>query len=475
MRSWPIVSAVFGVALALGCSDSKTNSVSGSDPLPILTVQAIGTVVSFTTAPLALTPSFSPSVQDYYVRCASGNNPLTLTVSDAKAAPTSTSLNLLDDQSVVVAGQYWIRCLPPDFPAITVSQAGTPTPGYYLVNSATFGAVFDTNGVPVWYARGSSVVNVSSPATDTISLMLNFSGAFGPSPVSNFEVRSLATGTVTTVSAVSSQTDVHELQLLPNGNFLLFAAPLENGVDLTGLQTFGPNQTMADCEIEEVDSSGNLVWSWLASEHIDPVLESTEPETTPTNGVSVIDVFHCNSIDLDAAGNLLISVRHADALFYIERSTGTVLWKLGGSSYNKDGAALISIQNDPQTAFYKQHDARWLANGDVTLFDDHGAGTGVARGVEYAIDHQANVASLVFQSLGTAASEREGSFRRYADGDSVISWGYVPTDPRVVTEIDANGNDVFDIAFDGTNTSYRGVKVPLSQLDIYLMRQTAGM
>ncbi len=270
-----------------------------------------------------------------------------------------------------------------------------------------------------------------------------------------------------------SPTDGHEFRRLPNGDHLLLTYPIENNVDLVGLQAFGSSETVADCEVQEIDPSGNLVWSWLASEHIDPVLESIEPAISSVNDASVIDLFHCNSIEVDSSGNLLLSSRHANALFYVDRATGTVLWKVGGSIYSKDRATHVQVVDDPESSFNLQHDARFLPNGDITLFDDHGATAGVARGVEYAIDHKANTATLAFQFLGTGQSQFEGSFRRYQDGDSVISWGYVPTDARILTEINARGEDVLDVAFGG-EVSYRAVKVPLSQLDIGMLRATAA-
>ncbi len=480
MQSLLVVSKVAVVSLAFGCSAAPGNSTpsapeyqqSATEGSPV-TVAVSGAVVGIALSPLALTPSFSAAIEDYYVRCATGANALTLTVTDEKGA-TSTAVSLVDDQAAVVGGKYWIRCLPPDFPTITVTKSGAPTPGYYLVDSLTFGAVFDANGVPVWYERGSSMANVDSQAVNQISLMPNSSGGFGTSAASKFELHALDMGQVSVLQAYKAPTDAHELRTLPNGDHLLFTYPLESGVDLTGLQAFGVNQTIADCEIEEIDPLGNLVWSWRAAEHIDPVKESLEPAAATVNGATVVDVFHCNSIEVDESGNLLISSRHTNALFYVDRDSGVVQWKLGGSAFNKDGAALIRVQSDPETTFSMQHDARFQPNGDITLFDDHGAGSGVARGVEYAVDHRTNTATVVFQYLGTAASAYEGGFRRYADGESVIGWGSIPTDPRVVTEIDENGNDVFDLAFDGTNPTYRAVKVPLSQLDINLMRQAVG-
>ena len=119
------------------------------------------------------------------------------------------------------------------------------------------------------------------------------------------------------------------------------------------------------------------------------------------------------------------------------------MWKLGGTPYNKDGAQILTIQGDPETAFYLQHDARFQPNGDISLFDDHSAAAavpGVARGVEYALDLDAGTAHVVWQYQGAASSGFLGSFRRYADGTNLIGWGnYTGTANLVFTEVDAAG------------------------------------
>jgi hypothetical protein len=437
-------------------------------------------VASVTLAPLALSPPFSPQVSDYAVPCAAGENPLTLTVVDATGTYT-TSVVVEGGQAIVVANQIWIRCLPSDFPAIraTHPSGGSPTPGYYLVNAGSYGMVLDTNATPVWYAHGSAPEDVDALQPNVISLAPNSTAPYGTSLDTAFQVHTLGNETTTSLQASGTPTDGHELRLLPNGDYLLFTYPIETGTDLTGLAAFGAGEAMADCEIQELTSAGQLVWSWLASEHVDPVAESVEPATNVVGTQTVIDPFHCNAIDVDPSGNLLVSMRHTNAVFYVDRTTGTIQWKLGGVPTNKDGATYIQIVGDPEGAFNMQHDARLLSNGDVTVFDDHGAPTtaGVARGVEYAIDHTANTATMVWQFLGNESSLYEGSFRREDDGESVICWGgnSAPTDARAITEVDANGNDVFDIAFEPIASPYRGVKVPPTMLDITRMRLTAGL
>ncbi|MBK9037041.1 MAG: aryl-sulfate sulfotransferase [Myxococcales bacterium] len=458
-----LLAGVLSVA-ATGCGDDLDDAPPGD-------------IVGIELSPLALTPSFAPDVHDYYVRCAAGANPVTLTVTDTVRTETK-QLVLQEDELVSVRDQYWVRCLPADFPVVTVAthpEVGAPTPGWYLVNSVLFAAVLDTQGTPVWYRRGTRVVNVSSPAPNTIASVPDSQPfPYGTSPTTAFVVRDLATDATTSVQTVGPPTDVHELVQRPNGNHVLLSYPLVPHVDLTGLSTFGADETIADCEVQEVDPAGNLVWAWRASDHVDPVEECLEPATNDVDGTMVVDVFHCNSIEVDAAGNLLVSMRHADALFYVERTSGQVAWKVGGSPVNRDGAAYLAVTADPQTAFYKQHDARFLPSGNVMLYDNHGVAVpGVARCAEYALDQVAGTATLVWQHLGAAQSGHQGGCRRHADGTTVIAWGFVADDPRVLTELDADGDVVLEVGLAG-DVSYRALKVPPTQFDAALLRQTAG-
>jgi hypothetical protein len=267
--------------------------------------------------------------------------------------------------------------------------------------------------------------------------------------------------------------------LLPNGDFMLLSNPILQGVNLAGLNNYGSNSTILDCAGQEVDPQGNLVWDWRASNHTDPAKESVVPAGAGTD-TSPADVYHCNSIDVNTDGDVLISFRHMNSVLLISKTTGNVVWKLGGTAYNKDGAQILTIQGDPEAAFYLQHDARFQPNGDISLFDDHSAAAavpGVARGVEYALDLSAGTASVVWQYQGTASSAFLGSFRRYADGTNLIGWGaYTGTANLVFTEVDAAGHDLLDMLFASRgNWSYRAEKVPIGSFDIDVLRGTAGL
>jgi hypothetical protein len=258
-----------------------------------------------------------------------------------------------------------------------------------------------------------------------------------------------------------------------------------------------------------MDPSGALVWVWVGLDHMDPVQESVFPaftfDTVPDGG-KVIDPFHCNSIDIDGMnGNLLISARSMDSVFYIERSTGKVLWKMGGSPFTKDNAAFVPVA-DP---FHRQHDARFQSgwtptcyggSGPISMFDDESAEPHVARAVVYdvhvgpreggtdadctavadagnAADAAPTRATISWQYAGTVNSVYMGSFRILADGSRVIDWGLRNSDGSTFTEVDVDGHDLLDFTFDPAvgNSSYRTIKVPITAFDLSVLRSTAGL
>jgi hypothetical protein len=456
-----------------GCS-GLDGSVATVMPFPIVD----GPIEAIAVTPLALVPAFSPTIFDYYVRCTASTNDLVVTVSGS-GHTAAQDYSLVANDAVEI-GEYFIRCLPPDFPVIGVTthpDLGAPTPGYFLVDSGPYVAVLDLHGTPVWYEPTTSGGNVDSLAPDTISYLPNAEYPYGIDAVPSFQLVDLAAGTATTLTSPDAPTNEHELQLLPNGDYLMFADQITPHVDLAEID-YGADASVADCKIEELDPAGNLVWSWLGSDHIDANDESVTATTNLIGGVTVVDPYHCNSIEIGPDGDLLVSARHTSALYDIDRATGTIRWKLGGTAASKDGAAHLDVVDDPYGGFNLQHDARFLANGDITLFDDHGlyggSDRGVARGIELALDHDAGTARIVWEARGRSESQYMGSFRRYPDGHSVLGWGYIPGDPQILTEVDAQANDVLDISFELDVTfaalTYRAIKVPTTQLDHALLR-----
>jgi hypothetical protein len=411
------------------------------------------------------------------------------------APSASVPVSLTENQAAVVLAQdatgsiqqYWIRCLPNDFPLVVADphpEVGSPTPGWYLIGdlftaagSGPYAMIIDANGTPIWYHR-----TPSGEANPTVVTPLP-SSTVGITTTSNPSIGTLYflnTWTTQAISTVGIPLNNHELLMLPNGDFMLISYPTLTGVDLTGLDDYGSNSAILDCAVQEVDSQGNLVWDWRASDHTDPVQESVVPAGSGTEA-DPADVYHCNSVDVNANGDVLVSFRNMNSVLLVSKPTKRVVWKLSGTASNKDGAEILTIQGDPEGAFYVQHDARFQPNGDISVFDDHysavAAVPGEARGVEYALDLVAGTAHVVWQYQGGASTYLLGSFRRYADGTNLIGWGYyLGTANLVFTEVDAAGHDLLDMSFvSAGNWSYRAEKVPIGTFDIGVLRETAGL
>ncbi len=227
--------------------------------------------------------------------------------------------------------------------------------------------------------------------------------------------------------------------------------------------------------VEEVDANGGLVWQWRMSDHVDVTEAQTTPRLvkTPTNPSTAVDVYHCNSVEVGPTGDVMVSARHNNAVYFIDKASGVISWKLGGTPSNHDGAQILSIRNDPEGTISGQHDARFRPGGNVSLYDDHTAAGAAARGVEYAIDTNAGTATLVWQYAAPDGNpgSATGSFRRSADGnDNIVGWGN-KLPGSGFTEVDAAGNVMLEVKFPNGDQEYRALKEPAAALDAGLLRR----
>jgi Arylsulfotransferase (ASST) len=518
--------------------DSYVSPVDGGAPF-LIELAVSSSASSHGSASVSLVPPFSSTIFDYYVRCQSGSNPLTISMTASlgskssllrptasPALPKQTlSLEVSENQAIVAAAinqagmtEYWVRCLPANFPELRMTvhaEAGIPPPGYYLVGDflpttqGAYAMVLDGNGVPVWYFLGAG--QGMGDVEDVIPGAISFIPF--DTPMAKFQIQRLDPPSTTYAAPSATLLDGHELRVAPTGEYVVISNPVANGFDLTGItvslpdggtQAFGPNSSIQDCVVVEFEpKAGTVAWTWTGSEHLDPVKDSTLPAlgtfgVTGPDGGLVVDPFHCNSVDVDPAnGNLLVSARNMDSVFYVDRTSGAILWKMGGSAYTKDDATYVTVGD----TFYRQHDARmqpgWSAScaggtGQISMFDDESQRSAPARGVVYDVvvgsadggqggceggapsGAVPGTAVVVWQRKGTTNSSGVGSFRISLDGSRVIGWGFGAPN-LVFTEVDLNGSDLLDFEFTDGNSSYRAVKVSLTALDLNAMRNTAGI
>ena len=265
----------------------------------------------------------------------------------------------------------------------------------------------------------------------------------------------LMDSTFTVIDSVScvggTLTDRHDLRLLPNGHYLLLGTEFIT-MDLSGYGLFlgnnSPGSATATVEcgvIQELDSAQNLLWEWHLADHFDFL----ETDTTRLNDPEEVDWSHCNAVEMDVDGNILLSSRHFNEITKIDRQADTIIWRLGGA--NND----FTFVDDP--GFYWQHDIRRLPDGHITLFDNSRPGAHPGRGVEYALDEALFTATPVWsRSFDTTAySVAMGNMQRHADGNTLINWGFLSPDNAVFTVYGPDSSRVRELRFLDTLSSYR--------------------
>lgn len=455
--------------------DTFTYALNGGSVGTVTARVACVTTV-FTTP--TLTPSFDPDVSDYTVRCTGaplevfGRAAEGMTVAvdggEPMAARFDATVPLQENQAfsfTTTAGSnsrsYSVRCLPGDFPVWDYEQLRQPShelyvvaPNLNLVGLPTqYVVIFDRDGVPVWWDTepGGTLQDAKVLPDGTLAWWNAGSG---------YVIREPDGALVRQVSAVDGFTDGHELQQVSNGNFLLITNETREGVDLT---EYGgtTGEDVEDAVVQEVSPSGDLVWSWSTKGHIG-LAETGRWWPTALGTPQPRDIIHMNAIEPVGEDAVLVSARHTDAVYKVDKATGNIIWKLGGTWTPKS----LQVLNDPEGAypFGGQHDIRLLPDGTITVHDNN-TGLGLPpRAVRYAIDEANKTATLVEEVTDPLASSSFccGSARRSNDGSWLMSWG----GNSLVAEYDGAGQPNFRLKFGGTLFSYRAVPVDDGALSI---------
>lgn len=250
-------------------------------------------------------------------------------------------------------------------------------------------------------------------------------------------------------------TDLHELQLLPNGHALMMAYdPQPVGMD-TVVTGGDPNAVVWGLIVQELDGNKDVVFQWRSWDHFQITDGAVSPLTTLTG--PTVDYVHGNSIDLCPDGNLVISSRHMNEITKIDRQTGDVVWRLGLHAANNE----FTFPNDTR-GFSHQHDARQLPNGNLVLFDNGNYLDPLySRALEYELDEVNLVATLVWEHRD--APDVYGGFmgnaQRHEDGSTTVGWGG-SFGPRKATAVRADGGIEARLVMGINVMSYRTFRFP---------------
>jgi Arylsulfotransferase (ASST) len=366
--------------------------------------------------------------------------------------------------------------LPKDFPSWRFESLRPTSPGLFVVAFSSpedrrpWVIVSDNEGVPRWWYKPATRALWGQISNDgNLVWARSFGDGYGLDPRMAHEVRSESGKLLRLVRTEGSIVDGHEYHELPNGNVLLDTYVPETA----DLRRFGgPRRaTIVSAEVQEVDPAGEVLWSWNSRGHIS--LRETgrwwrNVLSNPRRRLQreAFDPVHINSIEPRGHGEVVVSTRHTDAVYGIDRASGEIKWKLGGTPTGKS----LRVIGDPANKLLGgQHDARIDRRGRLTIFDNGKDRPRLPRVVFYRLDLERGRAVYRGQLNDPEVQESHccGSARETSDGGWLVSWG----DNPLVTGFDRGGKIAFRLHLPAS--TFRAVPVPAGATDI--ARLSRGM
>lgn len=179
----------------------------------------------------------------------------------------------------------------------------------------------------------------------------------------------------------------HDWRRLKNGNTLVLANLVHSVAGFTAPQVL-------DDVIYEVNKQGDIVWKWVASEHLNEFgfspasLKLVKEGLSPRGKSAPFDYLHINNMSVlgpnkwfDAGDqrfnpdNILIDSREANFIVIIDKQTGKVVWNLGPDyPAQVRGPRVLPRAVDQIVG---QHDAHLIepglpGAGNILVFDNQG-------------------------------------------------------------------------------------------------------
>jgi hypothetical protein len=242
------------------------------------------------------------------------------------------------------------------------------------------------------------------------------------------------------------KTDLHELQVLPDGHQLMLGYDPEI-MDMSAIVPGGYKAaTVIGAVLQELDRNKHVIFQWRSFDHF-KVTDVTREDLT----AQTIDCVHPNTIEVDTDGNLLLSSRHLDEITKINRTTGDIIWRWGGKNNQ------FTYLGD-SVGFSHQHTIRRTPSGTLLMMDNGNyRSPRYSSAVEYTLDERAKTVRLVWQYRHTpdVFAIAMGSVERLPNGNTLIGWG---SSSPAISEIRPDGSTAFELQFPDSIVSYRAFR-----------------
>jgi hypothetical protein len=353
------------------------------------------------------------------------------------------------------------QALPPP-PVAILQDSGSLADGFIFVGPTATGVanpsqgpeIVDSLGRPVWF---SPITNGQVPADFRVQtyqgnpvLTWSQSAAFGVTngPGTVDYILDSTYGIVATVKGGNGfNADMHEFQITPQDTALIV---VYNTMQADLSSVGGPvNGMVTEGVVQEIDiATGAVLLEW----HSLPNVALTE-SYVPAPASGPYDYFHINAAKLDTDGNILVSSRHTWTVYKINRTSGAIMWRLGGKKSD--------FTLGPGLPFAWQHDVEAVDAKTLRIFDNESNGVPVlpySRVIWVSHDDTAMTANIVETIVHPAKLSvlAEGSAQALDNGDTFVDWGILGR----VSEFNGAGQLVFDAVEPSGYSSYRGYRFP---------------
>ena len=380
--------------------------------------------------------------------------------------------------------RYVVHCVPPDFPRIRVlRKAADVSAGLIFIAPPRYMAIIDNNGVPRFtgprYARNFRRVDhatvVNGKTVWYLSGLQLLDRSFHPIAL------------MPLIGTHLSYSTWHDSLITDEGNFTVVAdsdstRDFSEWSDTRG-NPYPEMQQTKDSIIQEQTMAGVVKFEWNSWVHRD-VLNVGNDCTV----VSFPNRYaYINSVQF-VDGDYVVSLRGCAQVLRIDRQTGDVVWKLGGTDPGADiGTEYLEIVDDPDGEFCGQHHPTLTRQGTVVLFDNgvHCLGPRTrkppfSRVVEYDITSGKRAVMINEFRLPSRQgyAHFHGGVSVLDNGRWLITWGtrrkvQVTADKRVaISEVEPGTGDVLlemSMSVDSSPVStYRVHREPEAEIEIPL-------
>jgi len=403
--------------------------------------------------------------------------------------PATSNTGFVTPDPIISSPQVWSFVSEPNLHPMKVAinrfDPGT-SPGliflapYAFSSNATYGQpgslIIDSSGNPIWFRPLSSpnLMNTDFRVQTykckrvltfwqgTLATPPAYTNAPGGSsePGSCYYILDKSYRVIANVTAQRDYTsDIHEFLITPRNTALILSTK-SVPMDLTPFG--GPqNGFVQDFAIQEIDiKTKKLIFFWSALDHL-PLSDSFEPASDAVQTSNIWDAYHLNSIGLtDDPHDIIVSSRNFWTIIKINKPTGNIIWELGG----KHSSFAIEAGGE----FSWQHDARFLPDNLISMFDDNSNGSSTPGPFSHGL-----ILKLNFDTMSASVHRTyfhdpnltiasQGNVQSLKNGNKFIGWGqsayFSEFRNEGNTTSDPSVNLLYDAQMPGSNFTYRAYK-----------------